>query len=166
MATSRTQTKTDPVGSSIKVISTKSCSSLSGKCTITYKLGRSEQGDLHIRLHENSGGGFFNDDWYPATVIVDALLAVGKVESVTSRVIAPLFRGRSANTPAFLTAVLRNEGALLPYKRTSRRHIIGDLDAFLKQDGNAPSRPTRKAQANPTKTPPLKTTKKTPAKKQ
>ena len=169
MANSKRKSETDPVASGIKVIATKTCPSLSGKSQITYKLGLSEDDTLHIRLHENSGGGFFNGGWYPAGAIVAALRDVEADESVTSRAIAPLFRGRSANTPAFLTAALRNEGALLPYKRTSRRHIIGDLDAFLKQDSNAPSRPTRKVQAKATKTAkttPRKTTKKTPAKKQ
>ena len=169
MANSKRKSETDPVAAGIKVIASKSCPSLSGNCTIAYKLGRDADDALHIRLHENTGGGFFNGGWYPAKTIVDLLRAEGKVESVTSRVIAPLFRGRSANSPAFLTAVLRNEGVLLPYKRTSRRHIIGDLDAFLKQSGDVPSKPKRKAQAKPTKTAkttPRKTTKKTPAKKQ
>ncbi len=169
MANSKRKSETDPVAAGIKVIASKSCPSLSGNCTIAYKLGRDADDALHIRLHENTGGGFFNGGWYPAKTIVDLLRAEGKVESVTSRVIAPLFRGRSANSPAFLTAVLRNEGVLLPYKRTSRRHIIGDLDAFLKQSGDVPSKPKRKAQAKTTKTAkttPRKTTKKTPAKKQ
>ena len=170
MANSKGKSETDPVASGIKVITTKTCPSLSGKSQITYKLGLSEDNILHIRLHENSGGGFFNVDWYPAKAIVDALRDVEEDESVTSRAMASLFRGRSANTPAFVTAALRNEGALLPYKRTSRRHIIGDLDAFLKQDSSGvPSTPKRKVQAKATKTAkttPRKTTKKTPAKKQ
>ena len=132
MATSKRKPKVDPAASDIKVVASKSCPSLSGKGTISYKLGLDPDGNLHIRLHENSGGGFFNDDWVSAQALVDALLAVKGSKTLTSMALAPLFRGRSANTPSFLTAVLRNEGALLPYKRTSRHHVIGDLDGFLK----------------------------------
>ena len=132
MATSKRNSPSTPVGTDIKVVTSKSCPSLSGKCTISYKLGLDPDGNLHLRLHENSGGGFFNDDWVSAQALVDALLAVKGSKTLTSMALAPLFRGRSANTPSFLTAVLRNEGALLPYKRTSRHHVIGDLDGFLK----------------------------------
>ena len=95
---------------------------------------------------------------------MDLLLALGKVESLTSRTIAPLSQGKSANTPAFLAAVLRNEGVLLPYKRTSRYHVIGDLDAFLQQGGEGASSVPRKKKVSK-KTTTRKTTKKTPAKK-
>ena len=169
MAKSNIKSDLDPVTAGIKVLASKTCSSLSGNCTIAYKLGRDKEDALYVRLHENSGGGFFNNDWYPAQAIVDALKSADSGEPVTSRAFAQLFRRRSANTPAFFAAVLRNEGVLLPYKRTSRRHVIGDLDAFLTQSGDVPSKPKRKAQAKPTKTAKTtlrKTTKKTPAKKQ
>ena len=169
MAKSNSKSDLNPVTAGIKVIASKTCASLSGNCTIAYKLGRDKENALYIRLHENSGGGFFNNDWYPAQAIVDALKSADSGEPVTSSALAQLFRRRSANTPAFFAAVLRNEGVLLPYKRTSRRHVIGDLDAFLKQSGDVPSKPKRKAQAKPAKTAkttPRKTTKKTPAKKQ
>lgn len=137
----------DPETAGIKVIASKTCPSLSGKSTIAYKLGLDTDNALHIRLHENSGGGFFNNEWYPAQVIVDALRDAGNSETVTSRVLAPLFQGRSANSPAFFAAVLRNEGVFLPYKRTSRRHVIGDLDAFLRQGKQS----ARKAKSAPRK---------------
>ena len=168
MAKSNIKSDLDPVTAGIKVIASKTCSSLSGNCTIAYKLGRDKEDALYVRLHENSGGGFFNNDWYPAQAIVDALKEADSGEPVTSRALAQLFRRRSANTPAFFAAVLRNEGVLLPYKRTSRRHVIGDLDAFLTQsESNTPNvkrkaAPKKKAAK---KTSPRKTTKKTPAKK-
>jgi hypothetical protein len=132
MAKLSSKSTTTPV---IKVVASKSCPSLSGKCTIGYKLGLDPEGNLHVRLHQNSGGGFFNHDWIPAQALVDALTEADTGESVTSMALAPLFRGRSANSPAFFAAVLRSEGALLPYRKTSRYHLLGDLAAFL-QAGN------------------------------
>ena len=151
MATSKRNSQSNPIGTDIKVVASKSCPSLSGKCTISYKLGLDPEGKLFRRLHENSGGGFFNNDWVYAQALVDALLAVKGSKTLTSMALAPLFRGRSANTPSFLTAVLRHEGALLPYKKTSRLHVIGDLDGFLKCGDAAAqvnSRPPRKKAAS------------------
>ena len=147
MAQSNRKPKVDPAATSIKVIASKSCPSLSTNSTISYQLGRDSTDALHIRLHENSGGGFFNDDWHSAQELADALRSVAGEESITSRVLAPLFRGRSANTPSFFAAVLRSEGALLPYRNMSRRHVVGDLDAFLKQSNpkKASSKPARTA---------------------
>ena len=152
----------------MKVISTKTCSSLSGKSTITYKLGRDEANALYIRLHENTGGGFFNDDWYPAQELADSIQAAASSEGLTSTALRPLFRGRSANTPAFYSAVLRNEGALLPYKRTVRRHLVGDLEAFLTQTESTTPPVKRKTAAKKKaskKTSSRKTTKKTSVEK-
>src|SRR6056297_4020769 len=98
MANSKRKSETDPVAAGIKVIASKSCPSLSGNCTIAYKLGCDADDALHIRLHENSGGGFFNNDWYPAQEIVDALKEADSGEPVTSRALAQLFRRRSANS--------------------------------------------------------------------
>ena len=167
MAKSKSKSDTVPVTADIKVVASKSCPSLSGNCTIAYKLGLDADNALHIRLHENSGGGFFNNEWYPAQVLADALRAVGSEESVTSRAFASIFRGRSANSPAFFAAVLRNEGALLPYKRTSRHHVVGDLDAFLRQGdqsaGKAKSTPRKKSAAKG-KAPSQRKSKASPAK--
>lgn len=153
MANSQSESGIDPAALGIKVVASKSCPSLSGKCTITYKLGRDAENTLHIRLHGNTGGGFFNNEWYPAQTIVEALQEAGNAEPVTSRVLAPLFRGRSANTPAFFTAALRNEGVLQQYKRTERRHLVGDLDAFLNQ---TPSKPVQSKKSPRKKSPPKK----------
>jgi len=168
MAQSNRKPKTNPVAAGIKVIASKSCPSLSTNSTITYQLGRDSSDALHIRLHENSGGGFFNDDWHSAQELADALRSVADEESVTSRALAPLFHGRSANTPAFFAAVLRNEGALLPYRNMARRHVVGDLNAFLKQTDPKKSAAQPATRAKPTpkkKKAPATRAKPTPKKK-
>lgn len=156
MATSKRKSKAESSVSNIRVISTKTCSSLSGKSTITYMLGLDQNDDLHFRLHENSGGGFFNDEWYPALAFAEALRAAGGAESVTSRVFGPMFLGRSANSPAFFAAVFRAEGVLLPYKRTSRHHVVGNIEAFLRlgdQSGRKPQSTPRKKPTPKSKAP-------------
>ncbi len=148
-------TRSSPTSAGIKVAASKTCPSLSGKCTIAYKVGRDDEGALHLRLHDNTGGGFFNNDWIPAQALADILSEHAGPDPITSRVLAPLFHRRSANTPAFFAAALRNEGALLQHTRTSRLHLVGDLDAFLRQETpQAGSRksPKKKAPAKKKKT--------------
>lgn len=76
-----------------------------------------------------------------------------KEEALTSLALLPVFRGRSANMPSFVMAILRNEQAVLPYRRTARRHVLGDLDAFLAQADTTATqgkaRPKRKTKASP-----------------
>jgi hypothetical protein len=146
----------------IKVIATKQCPSLSGKSTLTYKLGRDDAGTLYLRLHEGTGGGFFNDEWIKAEDLAAALQAHQGDDGMSSMVLAHLFRGRSANTQAFFAAVLRNEGALLPYKRGSRLHKVGDLNAFLQQSAGKTTARKAPAQRKPrakAKTAPARKTK-------
>jgi hypothetical protein len=145
----RKSPETDPVTSGIRVIDTKTCPSLSAKGTITYKLGRDPEGTLWIRLHENTGGGFFNDDWIQAAKLVEPLAQCSSDKGISSLVLGSLFRGRSANTQAFFAAVLRAEGVLLPWKRGSRVHKLGDVDAFLNQSKIATTRRKATTQRKP-----------------
>jgi hypothetical protein len=115
----------------ITVIDTRECISISGNSTITYKLGKSPEGELHVRLHENTGGGFFNDHWVKATDLIEAVKHAATDTGLSSAALRGLFRGNSTNTPAFFTAVLRAEGVLLPQRSKSRRHLLGDVETFL-----------------------------------
>lgn len=134
---------TDPITAGFKVIATKQCPSLAGT-TLTYKHGKDDDETLYIRLHDSTGGGFFNADWVKAEDLADVLRKHQKEDSFTSMVLAPLFKHRSANTQAFFAAVLLAEGALVPYKKT-RKLRVGDIDAFLKQ--TVPVTPKRRKPA-------------------
>ena len=81
----------------------KTCKSLSGKSTLKYELSKTA-----IRITANSGSGFFNPEWVPLEKI-RAVLAKA-TPPITSAILSPLIKGKSANTPAFLLAALKHEG--------------------------------------------------------
>ena len=80
----------------IRILKIRSCSSRSGKSTLTYHIGCNPEGELQFRIFANSGNGFFNDEW----VSLNALLSKAS-EQFTSYALTPLFRGKSTNTPEF-----------------------------------------------------------------
>ena len=78
-------------------------------------------------MNANSGGGFFSKEWLPLAKILERIPAK---EPFTSRVFIPLFRGRSANTPGFLLAVLKSEGVVQRSTVNQRCWARGDLEGF------------------------------------
>ena len=96
--------KTPIVKSEIRLLKIRSCSSRTGKSTLTYYIGCNPEGELQFRIFANSGNGFFNDEW----VSLNALLSKAS-EQFTSYALSPLFTGKSTNTPAFLLATLMEE---------------------------------------------------------
>lgn len=97
-------------------------------------------------------------------------------EPFTSRVLNPLFTGKSANTPGFLMAVLKNEGLVRPSTSKRRCWQLGNVEAFEQQVVamlNAPStqkkkspvKPARKQAADSPAPEPANTTKPTPVAK-
>ena len=108
----------------MRTIKTGSCSSLSGRTTLTYHVGWLEA-KISFRLHENSSGGLFSKEW----VSLDRLdIEEGKPISATS--IQALFSGRSANTGGFLLAVLLNEGLIKPIEGKGRYYQGCGPEAF------------------------------------
>lgn len=85
------------------------CKSLSERSTLTYHLGDNPQGELHIRLLNNSGSGYFNKEWV-AWSEIDAML---KVKGYIKRVdLQRLYEGKSNNSSGFLAAALLHVGLL------------------------------------------------------
>lgn len=85
------------------------CSSLSERSTLTYHLGADPQGELHIRLLNNSGSGYFNKEWV-AWSEIDAML---KVKGYIKRAdLQTLYEGKSNNSSGFLAAALLHVGLL------------------------------------------------------
>ena len=91
-----------------RIIKIASCPTCSGKATLTYDFGCSEDKQVYIRIVANSGGGFFSEEWIKLTDIQTAL--DGAPFPVTSFPLIKLFIGKSVNTPGFLLAVLKHEG--------------------------------------------------------
>ena len=121
----------EPLASSMKILKTATCRSITGKAKLTYKIGATPDGAVHFIVHENDGGGFFSREWVAVKDIRAALEKCPADEPITSMALQPLFRGRSVNTPAFLLAALSNEKLLTPIRGRKRGHELGDVEAFI-----------------------------------
>src|SRR6056297_1299271 len=131
--------------SSVRIIKKDKCPTLSGKSEIYYCLGSDSEDQLMMKIYSNNGGGFFSDEWLPVSKILGTLESWEPDTPITSVALTPLFRGRSVNTPAFLTAALKAEGVLTPIDGKQRCDQLGDVEGFLAQckqlqSGKAPRR--------------------------
>jgi hypothetical protein len=109
------------------------CQTLTGSSRLTYDIGKEPEGGIHLRISKNSGGGFFSTEWVALQDIQDALAKNTKGKGITSMLLSPLFRGKSANTPGFLLAVLVHERILRPMPGKLRRHEFVDTSAFTEK---------------------------------
>ena len=66
-------TKSDELDDSIRVLSTGTCDTLSGSSKLTYHIGSLPDGEIYIRVHSNTGGGFFSQEWISLSDILTAL---------------------------------------------------------------------------------------------
>lgn len=88
--------------------------------------------DLYLRLFDNSAAGFFSHEWISLEVIQQQFEKSEHGEkSITSQLLCPLFKGKSANTPAFLFAVLKSEGLVRAVKDAKRLYERVDPSAFM-----------------------------------
>ncbi|MCB1841852.1 MAG: hypothetical protein KDI09_02725, partial [Halioglobus sp.] len=165
----------------ITAIKEGTCRTSSGKSTLGYQVGVDEAGEIHLRVSSNDGGGFFSNEWISHTAIKTALAEWPADQGVTSMTFRPLFRGKSANTPGFLIAVLCAEGIIEPVGEKKRVHQACDPAAFLASmaalgSGAAPGKPSAskaksparakaKAKAKAPRKTPATTPRKSPARK-
>jgi hypothetical protein len=134
-------TPTKPETSSVKkrIIKTGTCPSLSRLSTLTYHIGCDDKEAIYFQLVSNSNNGFFNDDWIALTDIQSTFENWPVDISITSFTLQSLFEKRSANSPAFLLAALKEEGivATLKGKRRNHEHLepsefIDDMNKLIK----------------------------------
>jgi hypothetical protein len=93
---------------------TATCETLTRKSKLTYQICTLPDGEVYVRIHKNSGNGFFSNEWVS---IADIQKTIGRIPAgkpVTAIVLSELFQGRSVNTPGFLLAVLVQEKLLIP----------------------------------------------------
>ena len=112
------------------ILKTSSCKTITGKSTLTYQIGATPDNAVHIRITKNTGAGFFNDEWIKVEDIKKALADGPEGQPLTSFLLAPLFTGRSVNSPAFVLAALMNERLLRVLKGKKRGHEFLDLEGF------------------------------------
>ena len=126
-----TKTKqTDELDDSMRVLSTGTCDTLSGSSKLTYHIGSMPDGEIYLRVHSNTGGGFFSQEWISLRDILTALKKRPDGKPITSILLNPLLRGKSANTPGFMMAVLLHEKVVRSMQGKLRRHELADPSVF------------------------------------
>lgn len=113
----------------VTVIKTAQCPSSSGRSELTYQLGIDEEQGLYIKIHGNSGNGYYNEEWTAIQRIRDKLS--GFIGHFPSYSLQALFQGKSINTPYFLAAALLAEGFLIKDPDNSRYLLLGDVEGFM-----------------------------------
>ena len=145
-----TKTNTD-ADNPIQVLKTGTCPTTSGKSTLGYEVGLDESGAIHLRIASNDGGGMFSSEWVSFTDIKDSIKQWPEDQGLTSMTFHKIFRGKSANTPGFLVAVLCAEGIIKPMGEKKRVHQACDPKPFLASvealQGGSPKQPKAKAKA-------------------
>jgi hypothetical protein len=120
----------DELDDTMRVLATGTCETLSGSSKLTYHIGCMPDGEIYLRVHGNTGGGFFSQEWVALRDILTALKKRPDGKPITSILLNPLFRGRSANTPGFMMAVLLHEKVVRSMQGKLRRHELMDTSAF------------------------------------
>ena len=126
MPTKKSETE---VSQPMRILAIGTCPTLSEKSTLTYHIGCNSQQEVQFRIHANSGGGLFSNEWVSFNDIQQKLEKLPEDASITSIILNSLLRGKSANTPGFIMAVLKAEGLLLA--KGKRSHEKVDSQAFL-----------------------------------
>ena len=63
----------DELDDTMRVLSTGTCETLSGSSKLTYHIGSMPDGEIYLRVHSNTGGGFFSQEWISLRDILTAL---------------------------------------------------------------------------------------------
>ncbi|MBK7646974.1 MAG: hypothetical protein IPJ12_07430 [Betaproteobacteria bacterium] len=114
----------------IRILKVGTCSSLSGRSELTYHLGCNADAEIHFRVVQNSGNGQFNSLWVSLTLIEKLLTQHPADKPMTSRVLLPVFRSKSSNSPAFLFVSLKAEGLVMAGTEKDSGYLLGDIETF------------------------------------
>ena len=124
---------------SIRIIKIATCPTCSGKTKLTYHLGITEDNKVYIRIVENSGGGFFSEEWVSLVATLEALDKAPY--PITAVPLISLFKGKSVNTPGFLLAVLKHEGSVKllegkvrGYEKLPTETFIAEVNKLVSSD--------------------------------
>jgi hypothetical protein len=120
-------TVTDKQATEPRILKIGTCTSLSGRTTLTYHVGYRD--DVCFRIWATSGKGVFSKEWVCASDIQKLLK---EHESLTAPLMLPLFTvGRSVNSAGFLLAVLKNEGLVSLSEEHPHQYVRADPAAFV-----------------------------------
>ena len=122
-------TKTEDT--SMRVLKTANCKTISGKSTLTYQVSVNQDDAIYIRITGNYGGGFHSNENVAFDDILEALKDDSKGAAITSIRLTNLFKGKSVNTPSFLLATLKDLKLVRPMQGKQRHHEQLDPRPFL-----------------------------------
>jgi hypothetical protein len=112
-----------------RILKVASCPTASGKGTLTYHIGCNTNNSIQFRVVQNTGGGYFSAEWVAWELIQPALESAAL--PLTSFPLIKLYQGKSTNTPAFLMAVLKQEGLVRNLVGKIRGYEILECGAFI-----------------------------------
>ena len=138
----------DPLDDSMTVVRTATTDTLTRKSKLTYQIGTLPDGEVYLRIHNNSGNGFFSNEWVSLADIQKTISKIPAGKPVTAIVLGDLFEGRSVNTPGFLLAVLVQEKLLVPMQGKKRSHEPVSPEEFrerVQQLVSGKTKPRKKA---------------------
>jgi hypothetical protein len=134
----------------MKILKTATCKTLSGKSTLTYRIGSLPDSTVHLRISKNDGGGMFSDEWVAFEAVQEALKDDTEGAAITSVRLTSLFKGKSVNTPSFLLAALKHlklvrtvKGKLRHHERLDPRPFLDTVEKLMA--GTPTKKPVRKA---------------------
>jgi hypothetical protein len=116
---------------SVQVLKEGTCPTSSGKSNLGYQIGVDDSGVIQLRVSSNDGGGFFSNEWIAFADIQAAIEAWPQDQGISSTTYRKILRGKSANTPGFLIAVLVAERLVESMPGKSRVHQACDPSTFL-----------------------------------
>ncbi len=114
----------------MRVLKVNSCPSLSGSSMLTYRIACNPEGEIHLNVLANSSSGRFNADPIPLATIEKLLTAHPAGTPMSARVLHPVFKSKSSNSPAFLFAALLADGLVRAGAEKDSGYILGDIEAF------------------------------------
>ncbi len=115
----------------MRILKIGTCPSLSGKSKLGYQIGCTAASEIQVRVCGNDGGGMFSNEFVALSSVQEFFAKVPDDKPITSFLLAPLFQGRSTNTPGFLFAVLKQEGLVQAGKGKQRGYERGDPTKFM-----------------------------------
>ena len=143
-------TADEPQIPSITAIKKATCKTLSGKSTLTYRIGIDDASTLYWQVLANSGSGHHSTQWLKFADIERVLTDWVKDSPLSSIALRGLYSGRSSNSPGFLAACLVKEGILSPVADDGKRHYqLADLKPFLAEMQKLMSAHSKPGKAKP-----------------
>ena len=124
-----TADETQPPTPAMQILLVQVAETLSKRSLLTYHVAQGSEGQLYVRLWENSGGGLFSTEWVSYSAIEQKLALLKEEQTINGRLFASIYRSKSANNPAFLLAICKDLGIVTC--KTPRTCQKADPQPFL-----------------------------------